>query len=77
MESFKDDDDLLSYLWCHCRTPLGLVHKDHLKRLFELAEVEPPEDLGWRSWWNTSREVIDPLVQQARSLKQVRAIMEI
>jgi hypothetical protein len=63
----NDDDELLGYLSIHCRTDLGLVHRDHLKRLFELAGEPVPEMLTGRDFWNTDPEVIDPLVAKAQA----------
>lgn len=60
------DDDLLGYLTIHCRTELGMTSKVMLRRLFDLAGEDAPPDLDRRAFWNTSPEVIDPLVEKAR-----------
>lgn len=63
-----NDKELLGYLETHCRTDLGLVHKDHLKRLFELAG-EPKRSilrLDQGTWWSTSPEALDPIIERAR-----------
>jgi hypothetical protein len=60
------DEELLSYLSAHAQTELGLVHRDHLMRLYTLAGVEPGFDLRTRVFWGTSPSMIDPLVDRAR-----------
>ena len=66
LEGTMDGEELLQYLETHARTDLGLVHKDHLRRLYELAGEPAPVRLDERAFWNTSPEFIDPLVRKAR-----------
>lgn len=60
------DEELLGYATHHARTDVAEFHKDHVKRLFELAGVAPSQDFDARAFWRIEPEVADELVRRAR-----------
>lgn len=61
------DAQLPGYMRLHCRTPVGLVHKKHLARLYDLAGLtaEAKQVRDGKEWWRPDPSWIDPLADEA------------
>lgn len=71
------DDDLPEYCALHCRTPRALFHTSHLRRLFELAGEEVPEQISRDGFISAYADVLDPVIAKAKEKEgRKRAIAE-
>jgi hypothetical protein len=61
------DADLLNYVEAHVRTPRGLIHKSHMRRLFVLAGEPVPEFIDHQDFWQPTEALVDMLVAKARA----------
>lgn len=60
------DKELVDYCVAHCRTDVGEIHKDMMKRLIDLAG-ESSEGVDRKEWWRPSPEWVDRLANSANS----------
>lgn len=63
------DKDLPGYMRLHCRTPVGLVHRDHLARLYDLAgrHDDAAAIRAGKEWWRPEPTWIDQVADEAES----------
>lgn len=60
------DDDLPGYAEIHCRTPRALFHTSHLRRLFELAGEDVPDQIKCDGFISAYADVLDPIIDKAK-----------
>lgn len=61
------DKDLPGYLRIHCRTPVGLVHRDHWARIHDLAGRADDAAVirAGKEWWRPEPAWADELAAAA------------
>jgi hypothetical protein len=64
------DQELINYCDEHCRTPMALFHRNHIRRMFELADnkklLRKFDALDAPEWFSVHAEAMEPLVHAAR-----------
>ncbi len=65
-----NDEQLIGYCEEHCRTPLALFHRNHIRRMFVLADnkdlLKRFDALHAPEWFSVHADAMEPLVQAAR-----------
>lgn len=60
------DEDLPEYAAIHCRTPRALFHTSHLRRLFEIAGEEVPDQINRDGFISAYADVLDDIIAKAK-----------
>ena len=60
------DEDLPEYAAIHCRTPRALFHTSHLRRLFEIAGEEVPDQIRRDGFISAYADVLDDIIAKAK-----------
>lgn len=60
------DDDFLGYCELHCRTERALFSSEQIKRLCELANQNPPENIDYHEWVSARANYVQFMVDIAR-----------
>lgn len=61
-----NDNELIGYCNIHCETDLALFHKNHVRRMFELAGEPVPVNIDEQDFWSVGPDLMRPLVKKAR-----------
>ncbi len=62
-----DDEDFLEYCETHSRTEQAMFHRNHVRRLYLLADPTSPPFTIPGNWFAVRAGVVDPLVKKARA----------
>jgi hypothetical protein len=64
------DQELIDYCEEHCRTPMAMFHRNHIRRMFLLADnqslLERFDALDAPEWFSVHADAMLPLVNAAR-----------
>lgn len=60
------DRELIDYCEAHSRTPVGMIHRDMVKRVMFLATNEEAVWFDAREWWQVDADDMAAICKEAR-----------
>ena len=64
------DEELIGYADIHCETDLALFHKDHARRLLDLAGLDSSQ-VDMRRFWSIGRDDMTLIFDKIKERKQL------